>query len=191
MDPALPCPHGGVRDGCTPFTMGEHPPGTRPGTHQRCQKPEQLLPELAWGLLPEPLPPQAGPDPRGGGHRGGGPRAAPWVRHIAPRSSAARGAQPRTPVLHPRAAPAPSPAARAPPAPAPPARAPTLPKAGVDGALGPVGRGSAAQLHQLVQTQFPAVDGGGFGLQRDQQLLGVLRGHQPGLRGDRGVTQGR
>lgn len=79
--------------------------------------------------------------------------------------------------------------------PSPPCSAPpalTLPEAGVDVVAGaqPVGGGPAAQLHQLVQPQLPAVDGGGLGLQRDQQLLRALRGHQPGLRGARGVTTG-
>lgn len=76
-----------------------------------------------------------------------------------------------------------------PPAPGPaptPLPAPlTLPEAGVDGVggLGPAGGGPAAQLDQLVQPQLAAVNGGGLGLQRDQQLLRRLRGHQPGLRG--------
>lgn len=71
------------------------------------------------------------------------------------------------------------------PAPAPLPAPLTLPEAGVNGVggLGPTGRGPAAQLDQLVQPQLAAVNGGGLGLQRNQQLLRRLRGHQPGLRG--------
>ena len=82
----------------------------------------------------------------------------------------------------------PGPSASARPAAPGPLRPLTLPKARVDGVVRrqPVGRGFAAQVDQLVEAKFPAINGGGFGLQRDQQLLRVLRGHETGLREGQG-----
>lgn len=50
----------------------------------------------------------------------------------------------------------------------------------VSGAV-PIDRGLAAQLDHLVQPQLPAVDGGGLGLQSDDELLRVLGGGQARL----------
>lgn len=50
----------------------------------------------------------------------------------------------------------------------------------VSGAV-PIDRGLAAQLDHLVQPQLPAVDGGGLGLQGDDELLRVLGGGQARL----------
>lgn len=61
----------------------------------------------------------------------------------------------------------------------------TLAEAGIDGTAltqAPAAWGPAAQVQELVQSEFAAVDGGRLRFQGDEELLCILSGHQASLR---------